>query len=167
MNSGKSADRVGLQRRLSLIDAMLIIASAVLVGLIIFKLMRKENLPSDWMKILHVPIISMEMNSLILDQELSGHDESLVLILELSNCPSCISRGINEVREARKIGKHAIILVSHPWIEEWASWTQNYKSDPVFMVKKDDLSSLVSFPYLPIMLNMKKGQIVSYRLITP
>ncbi len=69
-------------------------------------------------------------------KDILGHDESYILFFELSNCPPCIFKGLKEIRELKKRGKNASVVVIHNWIDEWKHWTRNVDFNQIYMLKK-------------------------------
>jgi hypothetical protein len=157
---------ISLHRTMRIGDVVLVILCLVMAGWIILGNKKNTSPPADWEKVLGVSIVSRDRSGMTLKKELLSNDITYVLIMELSNCPSCIDKGILEIRELQKRGKKGIILVSHQWIEEWLSWVINYEQDPMYFTNKEDLESIVMFPYLPIILRIKEGRINSFKYIS-
>jgi hypothetical protein len=92
-------------------------------------------------------------------------NDSYVLFLEISNCPSCISKGFSELRSLLKEGKTAFVIVIHDWLEEWNSWTAAYDDLPIFMMKRATYHDYIFSPYLPVVAKFKKGRLLNHRYI--
>lgn len=89
-------------------------------------------------KIENITLITLEKKEIRFDDILS-HDESYILFFDLSNCPPCIFRGLNELRELKKSGKSAYAVVIHNWADEWIQWVRNADFNPIYMLKKESL----------------------------
>jgi hypothetical protein len=147
---------------INILLAVLTICLAFVIGYRIAA--RRQHLP-DFQKMASMRLVTLEENEKAF-ADLLGDEESFMLFFELSNCPPCISRGLNELRELKKNGKNAYAVVIHNWADEWIHWARNVDFSPIYMLKKESLEREFFFPYLPVLVRLKNRKVYDYKYIT-
>ena len=89
------------------------------------------------------------------------------LIFEISDCPSCIFKGIEDLKRLKQAGKAYIPLLVHDLIDEVRGWSASNNFFPLYMLSKVDFYEHVHTPITPVMIKIKKNRVESYRYITP
>ncbi|MGE5344114.1 MAG: hypothetical protein ACM3SY_21825 [Candidatus Omnitrophota bacterium] len=89
------------------------------------------------------------------------------MIFELTNCFSCIQKGIDDLKTLKKEGKSCIALAVHELIDEVNGFSATVEFAPFFMLKKKDFYEYVTTAHLPVMIKLKNGEVESFRYITP
>lgn len=101
-------------------------------------------------------------------KDLVAKDESTYcLLFEMTNCYSCIFKGIEDLKRLKSAGKTCIALVVHHLIDEVNGWSANHDFTPFFVLKKQDFYEHIHTPLMPVMIKIKNGNVESYRYITP
>ena len=163
-----------LKRKLSLIINLLIMCVAItIIVLLILLLFRKEQ---QHVKIGDLAMVELsffdnktntlenETNSL--EEIIAANMESMVLFLEITDCGSCISKGLRELKKLRKAGKACFVVIIYDWIDELKNWTVNYDIDSIFTVRKDNFNSHIYTPILPVLVRFREYTVHSYKFIT-
>jgi len=111
-----------------------------------------------------IPLVTLEKKEILFSALLNSH-ESYLLFFDLSSCPPCIFRGINELEKLKKDGKNAIAIAINDWAEEWITWTMNVGFRPIYMLRKESIGPSLCFPYLPVLLRLKNKKVTGHKYI--
>jgi len=112
-------------------------------------------------------IMLLDMNETSVPMaELFGGDTHYVLMLDLSNCDTCIYNGLNDLKSLRANGSTCSIIIVHDWIQETRSWSVHADGLPVYMLKRPDYYAYVRATQLPVLATIKNGKIEAFRVIT-
>ncbi len=152
-----------------IIDILIIFLVAFLFFNIGFKIGKKrENINQirriiDTIRLNNVRLIGLDGRNYNFF-ELIDKDESYILFFKLSNCPPCIYKGINKLRQLQWKDKSVASIVIHDWPEEWIQWTKNIQFESIYLIKEADLGE-TEFHYLPILIKFNKGKATNFQYV--
>ena len=112
-----------------------------------------------------LPVVNLEGGRNTLGEVLGGQNH-FRLFVELSNCDTCIYKGLNDLSALQKAGHPCTIFVIHDYQEEVHSWSVHAKGIPVYRVARDDFYVNVDATTLPVLCTFAENQIKKFRVIT-
>ncbi|MCI0470823.1 MAG: hypothetical protein L0Y73_04110 [Candidatus Aminicenantes bacterium] len=112
-----------------------------------------------------VIVYTLDGNETNLAESIGDKGDCYCLFFEISNCHSCILKGIYELENLEKNGKKCLGIALHDWLDDIKGWSQNYKLKTFLMIKKIVFHENFSVPYLPLLIRFKDGKIYSYQYI--
>jgi hypothetical protein len=98
---------------------------------------------------------------------LSENNETYCLFFELNNCYSCIYKGIEDLKKLKVSGCQTMGIAIHDYINDVEGWSANHEYTPFFVLKKTDFYKHFSCSLLPVLVKFHKGEVNSYRFVTP
>jgi|YNPBryunderm2012_1023409.scaffolds.fasta_scaffold08305_5 hypothetical protein len=149
---------------LELIIIALLLANAFLLVRIHFDKNRQKNNFIDFNILEGIKISSPEGEETFLSSILKT-GENYILFFKLTDCPACIYKGLNEIKQLEFSGKQALAITIHEWIDEWKAWVKNSDISNAYLLKKSDIEDIINFPYTPILVRIKNNTIKSYKYI--
>ncbi len=88
------------------------------------------------------------------------------LILEMSNCNTCIYKGIDDLKALQAAGKPCFVIVVHDIVDEVAGWSGTIAFTPFYMLNRVDYYEHVSSMILPALVRVNGNEIRNFRYIT-
>lgn len=150
---------------LYLIIIALLLANVFFLAKIHFdKIIQKNNL-IDLKKLERVKILSPEGEEKYLSAFLKT-EANYILFFKLTDCPACIYKGLNEIRQLEQAGKFVIAITIHEWIDEWKAWVKNIEIRNIYFLRRSDIEDIINFPYTPVLVKMKNGLIKNFKYIS-
>jgi len=150
---------------LELIIIALLLANAFLLARIHFDKNRQKNKFIDFNILEGIKISSPEGEETFLSSILKT-GENYILFFKLTDCPACIYKGLNEIKQLEFSGKQALAITIHDWIDEWKAWVKNSEIGKIYLLKRSEVEDIINFPYTPVLIKMKNGTVKSYKYIT-
>ena len=114
-----------------------------------------------------IKVLDMKGNQVKLVDLFKKDEVTYCLIFELTNCYSCISQGIEDLKSLQKSGKSCIGLVVNNFFMDAAGWFSNNDFSPFAVIRKDDFYENIFSQILPVIVKIKNGEVQSYRYIIP
>lgn len=156
------------KRKFRLILDLLIICMAItIVVYFIFFFIKKENKHFKIGDMAQIELSSFDNKTITLEEIIAPNLESIVLFLKATDCPSCISKGLSELKALKEAGKACFVIVVYDWIEDLNNWIKNYNMDSFLTARKDNFNSHIYTLVLPVIVYFKEYRINSYKFITP
>jgi hypothetical protein len=145
---------------------------ALIIGIIVvvlFKFVLNQG-PSGQFKIetmSQVQLLDLNKNNLKLTDLLEGESDSYCLIFELTNCYSCIYKGLEDLKILQKSGSNCFAIAINDYADDVEGWSKNHNFSPFFVLKKIDFYKYFQSSLLPVLIKLNKEGVKSYRFITP
>jgi hypothetical protein len=136
-----------------------------LILLVYVRFVKTRNSFFEMREVDQMELSTVDNESLKYSDIASKKGETFILILEISNCPSCIAKGFEEVQSLKKVGKQTSVIVVYDWVDEWRNWTKNYDFEPIYMLKRESYQRSIFSPYLPVLIKLDKGKLKNYRYV--
>lgn len=145
---------------------VLIIAIVVLV---VFKfILPQKAKPDFWIKDYEkVTVMDLDGNELLLPSLFDKDGSTYFLIFDMSDCFSCISKGLEDLKSLKNAGKPCLAIVVHHMVDEVRGWSANYEFSPFFVIMRPAFYEHIKTPLTPVMVEFKNGGIESYRFLRP
>jgi len=149
--------------------SVIVLLVAIAAALVIFKfVLPRSGLGPFVIKNLNaVTVYDLNENPLKLIDLLDKDKESYCLMFEITNCYSCIFKGIEELRQLRQSGAHCLAIAVHDLVYDIEGWSRKQTFSPFFVLKKIDFYRAVHSPLMPVLFTLKNGKVTHFRFITP
>jgi len=89
------------------------------------------------------------------------------LLFELTNCNTCIVKGLSDLIQLEKAGERCIAIVIHDLPEEVAGWSKFQEFSSFYILKKIDFFNYIQSALLPVFFKINAGKVEMFRFITP
>ena len=153
-----------------LLNTSLVIIGIVFVTLVYFKLFKTHQPQMAQLRIdrfEELTLMDLSKDSLKLTEILNDNDTHYILILEMSNCSTCIYKGLDTMTALKKAGKACMVIVVHDLIDEVAGWSATTDFSPFYMMTGVDFYEHIRTPLMPAIVTIKNKSIINTRYITP
>lgn len=150
---------------LEIIIIILLLANMFFLAKIYFDKIKPENNFIDLKKLERIKILSPDEEEKYLSAILKT-EESYVLFFKLTDCPACIYKGLNEIKQLEQSRKLALAITIHEWIDEWKAWIKNTEIGNIYFLKRSDVEDIINFPYTPVLIKIKNGTLKNYKYIS-
>jgi hypothetical protein len=140
-----------------------------IIGLVIFKfvLPKQSGGPFRFEEFEKISVTDLNGNEMKLSQLVSADEITYILILELTDCNSCILKGIDDLKRLKGAGRQCLCLVVNDLLNEVRGWSVHMEFSPFFAIKKVDFYEHVHTAATPVMVKIKDNEIAGFRFIKP
>lgn len=148
----------------------IILAIIGIIALVLFKYVIPGRSQSNDFQIKDfdkITVLDLSGNEVKLADLLAEEESTYCLFFELTNCYSCLFKGIEDLKSLKSAGKPCVGLAVHHMVDEIAGWSANYDFTPFFMLKKESYYEHIQSPVMPVMVKLRKGKVESFRYILP
>jgi len=114
-----------------------------------------------------ITVLDLKGNRLNLESLLDGQRGTYGLLFELTNCNTCIVKGLADLYQLEKSGESCLAIVIHDRPEEVAGWSQFQEFSSFYILKKIDFFNHFQSALLPVFFKIKDGKVTMFRFITP
>ncbi|MCK4763556.1 MAG: hypothetical protein KAW12_15255 [Candidatus Aminicenantes bacterium] len=114
-----------------------------------------------------IAVATLDGGNIKLSDLIEKEKECYFLFFELTNCQSCIYKGVVELETLEKNGKKCFGAAIHDWPDEIKGWSHNYTLKTFVVIKKVAYYEHMHAPYLPVLIKFIDGEVHSYKYITP
>jgi hypothetical protein len=90
---------------------------------------------------------------------------SYCMIFELSNCNSCIIKGLEDLKKLRGEKTQCMAVIVHDLVDEASGWSIHQDFFPFFVMNKRDFYEYVQSALLPVIVRFENEKVVKYRYI--
>jgi len=158
-----------MKRAYFVANVVIALLVAVAAALIIFKfvLPRSETGSFEIKDLNTITVYDLNENPLNLTDLLDKDKETYCLMFELTNCYSCIFKGIEELRQLRQSGAHCLAIAVHDLVFDIEGWSKKQSFSPFFVLKKIDFYRAIQSPFMPVLFTLENGKVTHFRFITP
>jgi len=160
-----SKKEISKRRTDFLINVLIVLLIGTIFWVTYYRFIKNEENSFEIKEINRIYIYSLNNKKINFSDIIENKEETYVLFLDISNCPSCIYKGFSEIQGLKRVGKKALAVVIYDYFDEWKSWAIKYEYIPLFMLKKDIYFKYIFSPYLPILVKFKKGKASNYKYI--
>lgn len=153
-----------------LLDFVIIILALAIVFILFLKfnpLEKKNKFSVSIDNIESVKVMDLHSESIKLIDAMNSSEETFCMIFELTNCFSCILKGLEDIKNLRTNGNESIIILVHDNFEDFKGWTISKNINFAYLMKKSDFYNHLNIPTLPAILKFKENKLRSFRFITP
>jgi hypothetical protein len=113
-----------------------------------------------------ITVTDLNGNENKLTDLVSKDGSTYCFIFDLSDCYSCIYKGIQDMKVLKKAGKLCICLVVHHNVDEVRGWTTNHDFSPFFVLNKVDFYEHVHTQMLPVIVQIRSKEVENAKYIT-
>ena len=115
----------------------------------------------------NISVLDLKGNRVTLSNLFDSEKGTYCLIFELTNCNTCIVKGINDLIQLNGVGERCIAIVINDLPEEVIGWSQFQEFSSFYVLKKIDFFNHIQSALLPVFFKIKAGEIEMFRFITP
>ncbi len=151
-----------------LYNLVMVVLSVGIVFVLIYKFLLKGPGTGERPKIENpheITVMKLDGTVIRFSELIGETHECYCLFFELTNCQSCIYKGIFELENLEKKGKNCFAIAIHDWLEEIKGWSQHYELKNFSVIKKVDFYEHIHAPYLPIIVKFHNGRLSSYKYV--
>jgi len=114
----------------------------------------------------HIRLRDTSENTLKLNPLLNGELDNYILLFEMDNCGSCITKGLNELEFFREKGKNCLAIMIHDRPVELAGWADNYEFHPIYFISRSGFYEYFNCQQLPVLFAISGDQVRIIRYFT-
>jgi hypothetical protein len=141
------------------------ILAVLVVVLIKFVLPGKSGVRYEFRDFEKIVLHDLNGKEIMLSSLVSKDESTYCFLFNMSDCFSCIVKGIEDLESLKNSGKRAIGLMVHDSVEEVKGWSSNYKFSPFYAIKRAVVYEHIIVPKLPVMLEIRDNSIENIRYI--
>ena len=112
-------------------------------------------------------IVDLDGNEITFTDIPPKNDSSYCLLFNLTDCYSCIYRGLEELTALKKAGKNCFGLVIDDNYKDVDVWAAHYEFSPFLVLKRVDFYEHIKSVVTPVMVKFENGHVDSYKYIMP
>jgi hypothetical protein len=150
-----------------LLNVAIVTLILAVIVVVVFKFVLKPNQQESFQfnDIEQLEVQDLAGNQVKLVDLLDNHKETFILLLEIRNCGSCISSGMDDITRLKNAGNPAMIIPIHDMLEDIVGWSGTYNFSPFYMMKKVTFYKQINCAALPVMVKVKNRKVTGYRYI--
>lgn len=145
----------------------LVVAIAVLV---VYRFVLKKDTPVETFALHNVEkatVTDLSGDTIPLKNLVGTNGTVFCLILLMSDCQTCVYKGMVDIKNLTSAGKQCVTLMVHDIPDEVGGWASVNDMSPVYMLKKADFYQHVQSPVTPVLVTFENGKVRNYRYIQP
>ncbi|MBC7361466.1 MAG: hypothetical protein H5U06_04185 [Candidatus Aminicenantes bacterium] len=148
------------------LDYLIIIFSALLVCVFIFRFIIKDNQKSFSINVAKITISRLDGTQIKLVDMVKNKDEAYILLFRLNDCYSCITKGLSDLQNLSKSGYECIAIVIHDCLPDVKGFAEMFSGISFHQLTIKEQYEYIHSPYFPVILSLKNKRVVNYRFIT-
>lgn len=147
---------------------IVILLIAIIVVFAMRFLYKKEHKPEavSFINPQKTILLSLDNKTVTLEHLLKNSNVLYLAIFDFSGCYSCTGRALDDLRSLKKEKKDCIAITIHDNFNDFKEWAQMENFNPIYMVKKNIFYEFIKTPYVPVIIELKKGKIEFIRFIS-
>lgn len=114
-----------------------------------------------------VDLLDMEENRIRFSSLCKSDLPVFFLMFQINDCYSCIHRGLTDLNSLQSEGMNCFAVVINDSFQDLSGWLSHEAFSPFYMVRRNVFIEHFKSSYLPVLVKMADGRVVSYRYITP
>jgi len=115
----------------------------------------------------NLEIIDLNKNHAPLTRFLAKDEINYVLLFELTDCYTCLVKGLEDLKKLKSAGKNVIGLAVHDLVDEVDGWSAQYELSPILVLPKVEFYEHIATPMTPAIVVLKNNEVESVRYILP
>jgi len=144
-----------------------ILLGAVAVSLILlsvskFLLKTKSNSPEMMKEIEKISVVGIDGREKKLTQLLKEDTDTYCMIFGLTDCATCIYKGIGDLQALEKKKNRCIAIAVHDSLDDVKGFAGTYTFGHFFMMSKPDFYKHVAVQHLPVIIRFDGARIKSF-----
>ncbi len=147
--------------------AILIIVVAIGVIVTFKYIIPRTSNPVAITEIRKINLSDLSGNEIALEKLLADKGTTYCLVFNMTDCYSCIHRGLIDLMDLKAAGNNCIAIIIHNDIGEANGWSTTQKYSPVYVLRKTDFYNYIHTPKSPVMIKLLKEEVVSFYFIEP
>jgi|YelNatPaOPRAMG01_1025707.scaffolds.fasta_scaffold09448_8 hypothetical protein len=149
------------------INYLLVILAIILLLIVIFRFISKDNKASFSINVNKIKISSLDGNQIKLIDILRNKKDTYILLFKLNDCYTCIAKGIADIQNLSKSGSDYICIVIHDSLNDIKNFAETFPEINFHQITTKEQYENIHSLYFPVIANFKNKRLINYRFITP